>query len=150
MNSENVILLCNRCGAKNRVPKDRLRERPVCGKCRAPLSLSHSFPNYPVEVSDRTFKDEILDFLGPILLEFYAPWCGHCQRLSPVLDQLASEYSGRVKIAKLNIDNNSLSASQYAVKGVPALLFFKAGRMVTRLVGGQPKGEIERHLMSIL
>jgi len=150
MNSESVIVLCNRCGAKNRVPKDRLRERPVCGKCRAPLSLSHSFPNFPVEVSDRTFKDEILDFPGPVLLEFYAPWCGHCQRLSPVLDQLASEYANRAKIAKLNVDQNSITASQYAIRSTPSLFFFKGGKLLERVLGALPKGEIERHLLAIL
>jgi thioredoxin len=103
-----------------------------------------------VEVSDRTFKDEILDFPGPVLLEFYAPWCGHCQRLSPVLDQLASEYAKRAKIAKLNVDQNSITASQYAIRSTPALFFFKGGKLLDRVLGALPKGEIERHLLAIL
>jgi thioredoxin 2 len=150
MNSESVIVLCPRCGAKNRIPKDRRGDRAVCGKCRAPLPFSTPFPDQTLEVSDRTFQNEVLDFSSPVLLEFFAPWCGHCQRLSPVLDQLASEYAGRVKVAKLNIDENSLTPSQYGVKGVPTMLFFKGGQPVNRLVGAQPKGEIERHLNSIL
>jgi thioredoxin 2 len=103
-----------------------------------------------VEVSDRTFKDEILDFPGPVLLEFYAPWCGHCQRLSPLLDQLASEYANRAKIAKLNVDQNSITASQYAIRSTPALFFFKGGKLLDRVLGALPKGEIERHLLAIL
>ena len=150
MNAESWIVLCPRCGAKNRIPKDRRGDRGVCGKCRAPLPFSGPFPDHAVEVSDWTFQNEVLDFPGPVLVEFFAPWCGHCQRLSPVLDQLASDYAGRVKIAKLNIDENSLTPSQYAVKGVPTLLFFKDRRPVNRLVGEQPKGEIERQLNSIL
>jgi thioredoxin 2 len=150
MNSESVIVLCPRCGAKNRIPKDRRGDRAVCGKCRAPLPFSTPFPDHAVEVSDRTFQNEVLDFSSPVLLEFFAPWCGHCQRLSPVLDQLASEYAGRVKVAKLNIDENSLTPSQYGVKGVPTMLFFKGGQPVNRLVGAQPKGEIERQVNSIL
>jgi len=150
MNSESWIVLCPRCGAKNRIPKDRQGDRAVCGKCRDPIPFSTPFPDQTVEVSDRTFRNEVLDFSGPVLLEFFAPWCGHCQKLSPVLDQLASEYAGRLKVAKLNIDENSLTPSQYAVKGVPTMLFFKGGQPVNRLVGAQPKGEIERQVNSIL
>ena len=150
MNRESLIILCPQCGAKNRIPQDRWGDQAVCGKCRAPLPFSSPFPDGPVEISDRSFRNEILDFSGPVLLEFFAPWCSHCQRLSPVLDQLASEYAGRAKVAKLNIDENSLTPSQYAVRGVPTMLFFKGGRPMNRLVGEQPKGEIERQLNSIL
>jgi thioredoxin 2 len=150
MNSESAIILCAQCGTKNRIPKDRWGERAVCGKCRTPLPFPSPFPDHPIEVSDRTFQKEVLDFPGPVLLEFFAPWCGHCQRLSPVLDQVASAYAGRVKIAKLNIDENSLTPSQYSVRGVPTMLFFKGGKPVNRLMGEQPRGEIERNLMALL
>jgi len=150
MSGEGVIVLCAQCGTKNRIPKDRLEERPVCGKCRAPLSIGNAFPNHPVEVSDRNFRSEVLEFPGPVLLEFYAPWCGHCQRLSPVLEQLALEYANRVKIAKLNVDENSPTASQYGIRSTPSLFFFKGGKVLDRVLGALPKGEIERHLQSIL
>ena len=150
MNAESWIVLCPRCGAKNRIPKDRREDRAVCGKCRTPLPFSVPFTDHAVEVSDWTFQNEVLDFPGTVLVEFFAPWCGHCQRLSPVLDQLAAAYAGSVKVAKLNIDENASTPSQYAVKGVPTLLFFKRGQPVNRLVGAQPKGEIERQLNSIL
>ena len=150
MNSGSWIVLCPRCGAKNRVPKERQGDRAVCGKCRAPLPFAAAFPDHAVEVSDWSFQNEVLDFPGPVLMEFFAPWCGHCQRLSPVLDQVASEYAGRLKVAKLNIDENASTPSRYAVQGVPTMLFFKGGQPVNRLVGGQSKGEIERHLNSIL
>jgi thioredoxin 2 len=150
MNFESWIVICPRCGAKNRVPKDRQGDRAVCGKCRAPLPLSSAFPDHAVEVSDSSFQKEVQDFPGPVLMEFFAPWCGHCQRLSPILDQLASEYIGRVKVAKLNIDENASTPSRYGVQGVPTMLFFKGGQPVNRLVGTQPKGEIERQLNSIL
>ena len=150
MNSESLLVLCPRCGAKNRVPRERLAERAVCGKCRAALSLAAAFPSQVVEISDGSMKKEVLDFPGPVLLEFYAPWCGHCQRLSPVLDQLATEYAGRVKLTKLNIDQNSLTASQHGIKGTPALFFYKQGKIVDRVMGSIPKTEIERHLSSLL
>jgi thioredoxin 2 len=73
MNSESRIVLCPRCGAKNRIPKERQGDRAVCGKCRAPLALAAAFPDHAVEVSDGSFQKEVLDFPGPVLMEFFAP-----------------------------------------------------------------------------
>jgi thioredoxin 2 len=150
MSSETAIVICSRCGTKNRIPRDRWGDRAVCGKCRTPLPLSAPFPGQPVEVFDRDFDKEVLTFPGPVLLEFYAPWCGHCQRLSPVLDQLATDYAGRVKIAKLNVDQNPATASKYGIRSTPSLFFFKNGRLVESVLGAQPRGEIERHLRAII
>lgn len=150
MNPESAIVICAICGAKNRIPRDRWGDRAVCGKCRAPLRLTVPFPGQPVEVFDGTFEKEVLAFPGPVLLEFYAPWCGYCQRLAPVLDQLAADYAGRVKIAKLNVDQNSATASRYGVRSTPCLFFFKNGKLVDQALGALPREEIERHLKGIL
>jgi len=72
----NRIIICPGCGAKNRVPQDRLRDRPVCGRCRSALPTSPAFPEGPVEVFDWNFRDEVIDFAGPVLVEFYSPGCG--------------------------------------------------------------------------
>lgn len=150
MSPESVIVICPQCGTKNRIPKDRWGERAVCGKCRAPFSFSAPFPGQSVEVFDWNFQNEVLSFPGPVLLEFYAPWCGHCQRLTPLLDQLATEYTGRVKIAKLNVDQNPATAAQYSIHSTPSLFFFKKGKLIDKVLGSVPKGEIERHLAAIL
>jgi len=109
-----------------------------------------SFDDHPVEVTDRTFTDEVLSFRGPVLVDCWAPWCGPCRMVAPVLDQLAPEYAGRVKIAKLNVDENPMTSSQYAIQSIPTMLLFKNGQQVNKLVGALPKNEIERHLVPLL
>jgi thioredoxin 2 len=146
----NRIVICPGCQAKNRVPQGRLGERPLCGRCRNPLPSSPAFPEAPVEVFDWNFKDEVLDFAGPVLVEFYAPGCGYCQRLAPVIYQLAREYAGSVKVAQVNIDLNAHRSSEYGIRSTPSLFFFRSGKLVDRLTGALPKEEIERHLRSIL
>jgi thioredoxin 2 len=150
VNPQGVIVVCPQCGVKNRIPIERRADRAVCGKCHSRLPLSAPFPSRPVEVSDGTFNHEVLVFPGPVLLEFYATWCGYCQKLAPVLDELASEYEGRVKIAKIDVDRNPATASQYKISGTPSLFLFKNGRLVHQIPGFVPKNEIERHLAAIL
>jgi len=150
LNSESILIPCPQCGAKNRIPEERRGERARCGKCHTPLPPVSQFPDHAVEVSDGSFQREVLDFSGPVLLEFHAPWCGYCKMLSPVLDQLAGEYAGRVKIAKMNVDQNPQTASRYAIRSTPALFFFKNGNIRDQVMGAVPKAEIERRLMAIL
>lgn len=128
---------------------ERLRDRPICGRCRSALAVQDT-PTHPVEITDRTFQEEVLSFPGPVLVDCWAPWCGPCRMVAPIMDQLASEYAGRVKIAKLNTDDNPATASQYGIQSIPTLLLFKNGRQVNRLVGALPKGEIEKHLRPLL
>lgn len=150
MVSDFWIVGCAHCGAKNRIPKDRLGERARCGKCHSPLPPAPPFPPRPLEVSDGSFQGEVLDFSGPVLLEFHAPWCGYCRMLVPVLDELAGEYAGRLKIAKMNVDENPRTAGQYGIRSTPALFFLKNGTIRDRILGAAPKAEIERRLGSIL
>ena len=149
MKDQYTVVPCNQCGTKNRIPAARLHDRPVCGRCRAPLDAG-SFPARPVEVTDLNFKLEVLAFPGAVLVDCWAPWCGPCRMVAPVMDQLASEYAGRVKVAKLNTDENPLTASQYGIQSIPTLLFFKRGRQVNKLVGALPRSEIERYLGGLI
>ncbi len=149
MKDQCSVVPCNQCGTKNRIPVARMHDRPVCGRCRAPLPTESS-PGHPVEVTDLNFKNEVLSFQGAVLVDCWAPWCGPCRMVAPIMDQLASQYAGRVKIAKLNTDDNPAIASQYGIQSIPTLLFFKNGRQVNKLVGALPKSEIERHLGGLI
>lgn len=149
MNQENLIVTCPGCGAKNRIPENRLSEGPVCGRCKTPLAASTRAP-YPVNVSDNNFSDEVLSFAGLVLVDFWAPWCGPCRMISPILEDLAKEYCGRLKVAKLNVDENPKTASRYQVQGIPTMLVFNKGVQVERLVGALPREEIKRQLQRFL
>ena len=84
-----------------------------------------------------------------MLVDFTALWCGHCRKLEPVLDELAQSFTGKVKFAKVNVDNSPKTASRHAIRGVPALFFYKNGKVVDQAVGALPKGELERRLKAL-
>jgi len=149
MDRESVVVKCHKCGTKNRIPKSRMGEKPICGKCKTPLS-HNTVSDRPIDVTDMTFQSEILGFPGPVLVDCWAPWCGPCRTVGPVIEQLASEYSGRVKVAKMNVDENQQTASRYSIRSIPTMLLFKNGNLVNSLVGALPKGDIESHLNALL
>ncbi len=104
-----------------------------------------------VEVTDATFSSEIEQSSGLVLVDFWATWCGPCQVVAPVLDQLAGDYAGRARVAKLDVDSNQRTAMRFNVRSIPSILFFKNGRHVDTVVGAVPKavleGKIKQHLM---
>ena len=150
MSPDDLIIPCPQCVTKNRIPWNRRGDRAICGKCRLPFSVGGGSLNHPVEVTDQTFTQEVLQHPGPVLLDCWAPWCGPCRSVAPVLDQLAREYAGRVKIAKLNTDQNQRIAAQYSIQSIPTLLLFQGGRLVDRQVGALPKPEIERLIRTVI
>lgn len=103
-----------------------------------------------IEVKDATFQNEVLDSNDPILVDFWAAWCGPCRMMAPVLEEMAQDYSGKMKVAKLNVDENPESASTYGVMSIPTLILFKQGKAVERFVGFKPKQELARLIDSNL
>ncbi len=103
-----------------------------------------------VELTDATFDKEVLNSPIPVLVDFWAPWCGPCRMLGPVVDELAKEYAGKVKVCKLNTDESQDTAGKYQISAIPTILMFKGGKLAQQLVGLQPKEELKRHLDELL
>ncbi len=103
-----------------------------------------------VAVSDDTFKTDVLDSKGMVLVDFWAEWCGPCKMIAPALEEIAAEYKGRVTVAKVNIDDNPMSPNAYGVRGIPTMILFKDGKPAATKVGAAPKSELKAWVASNL
>ena len=148
MKDPSVILACLTCGAKNRVPVSRIDETPKCGKCKTILPVQNL--SRSVNVTDLTFDTEVLGSTLPVLVDCWAPWCGPCRSIGPVLEDLAVKYRARLKIAKLNLDENTGIGSRYSISSVPTMFLVKNGRIVDTLIGALPREELESQIARIL
>jgi thioredoxin 2 len=151
-----AIQVCPKCGTKNRVDEHAARgHQAVCGKCGQRLrdaSTTAAANSAPQAVTDATFATQVVgaSASGPVLVDCWAPWCGPCRMIAPILDQLAAESAGRYKIAKLNVDENPQTSAQFQVRSIPTMLIFKHGKMVDQIVGAVPKQVIEARLQAQL
>ncbi len=146
--SEPLLIRCTNCGANNRVPPEKLQSGvvPVCGRCKATLSLRPQ----PLVVTDATFGDAVERSPLPVLVDMWAPWCGPCRAVTPIIDDMAAEFAGRLRVAKLNVDENPVTSNRFRIQSIPALLVFRKGREVDRIIGAQPKPEILRRVQGVI
>lgn len=153
-----AIQTCPKCGTQNRVDENAASvSQPVCGKCGEKLPevtapASGTSNAKPQVVTDASFANDVVAASSsvPVLVDAWAPWCGPCRMIAPILDQLAAESEGRYKIAKLNVDENPQVAAQFQIRSIPTMLIFKNGQVVDQIVGAVPKQTIVARLGSQL
>jgi thioredoxin 2 len=134
-------IVCAACGATNRVPPARLSEEPKCGKCHAPV-----LDGSPVELTDQSFDKFVQRNDLPVVVDFWADWCGPCKMMAPVFAQAARDQRTRLRFAKLDTEANPGIAQRYAIRSIPSLLLFKGGNEADRAVGALDSGRLRQWL----
>lgn len=138
MAADLVYLRCRSCKSVNRLPAEKLKNDPICGKCKTPLQ----YPKAPIHGTSANFREEVLEWPGTLLIEFWAKWCGACRIIAPSLDQLAAERAGRLKIVKIDVDEEPVLAGYFHVKATPTLVLYENGRKVNELSGSLNKKQL--------
>lgn len=144
MTDKTILLRCIYCKSINRVPTSRLAENPKCGKCKAFLEFS----DRPVDVTAANFDQEILSWPGVVLVEIWASWCGACRMMAPVIEELARERAGLLKVAKVNVDYEPSLGASFRIKATPTFLLYQNGRKLNEIAGALPKADLERWIDS--
>jgi len=139
---EDPVATCPQCGAKNRLKSAPPDQFPICGKCKSSLP-------WVVAGTDISFRKE-LETSTPVLVDFWAEWCAPCRMTTPVLEELARDKAGQIKVVKINVDQNPTTAGQYNIRSIPTLILFKEGHPVETLIGAMSKDELLSRLASHL
>ena len=137
--SESLHIVCPTCNATNRIPVTRQQQGPKCGKCHAPL-----FSGQPLEVAAKIFENHIVRNDIPILVDFWAPWCGPCKMMTPAFQQAAAQLEPRIRLLKVNTEAEQKLGAQFNIRSIPTLALFQQGREVARQAGAMGAADIVR------
>jgi thioredoxin 2 len=136
-----LTLRCQFCETWNRIDAARAADKPKCGKCGKPMLLDR-----PIRLDDETFQRTIDESEVPVVVDFYADWCGPCKMMAPFVDELAAKYVGRALVAKLDTDRSQRAAAPFGIRGIPTTIVFKGGKVVVQKAGAMPLAGLEELL----
>ena len=148
--NKGYILRCNACGTKNRIPDEKAGQTAKCGKCGSPVDTTALLISKPVVISDGDFNQQVLGAQLPVLIDCWAPWCGPCKMIGPIMDELADQWKGKIRICKLNVDENPQTSAKFQIRSIPTLLIFDNGKLKDTLVGALPKQQIVKAITPYL
>lgn len=138
-------LACAHCGATNRIPAERFADNPLCGRCKHPV-----FSGEPIDASEANFRSLVEQSSIPVVVDFWASWCGPCKQFAPVFREAASRWEPKVRMVKVNTESAPALAQRFGIRSIPTLMVFKQGREVKRLSGAMPPNQFDQWLLGTL
>ena len=143
--TENLHLVCPHCNATNRAPKNKLRDEPDCGKCQQPLLAAH-----PDNLGQSAFEAQLLKSDLPLVVDFWAPWCGPCRMMAPAFERVSKDLHGQARFVKVNTEVEQSLAAPYNIRSIPTLAVFSGGRELVRQAGAMSATDLARWVNAAL